>query len=72
MVKYLVEECHCNPDEKDGQGQTPLYWASCGGHLDIVQYLIEECRATITEKIIEEIKYYLLEQQKKQKSNQNQ
>ena len=80
IVKYLVEECHCNPETKDKKGLTPLHEVSCGSHLDMVKYLVEKCGVTIDDEMItaansrgvENIKDYLLEQQKKQKSNQNQ
>ena len=76
IVKYLVETGKCDVDAKDKFGWTALHAASWQGHLDIVKCLVEK-GATITEKSIEdadtqEIKNYLLEQQKEQKRNQNQ
>ena len=79
IVKYLVEECHCNVDIQDKNGKTALHYACMDDYLDIdiVKYLVEKCKATITDVIIqtagnEEIKNYLREQQKEQKRNQNQ
>ena len=79
VVQYLVETVKCDVDAPDKDGRTALYWVAMKGHLDdIVKYLVEKCHATITPGIIgitrnkQEIKNYLLEQQQKQKSNQNQ
>ena len=76
-VKYLIEECHCDPDTQDNSGWTALGYAAEEKHEDIVQYLVEKCKATITDGIIRyakplKMKTYLREQLKKQNSNQNQ
>ena len=42
MVKYLVVEQHCDPMDKNEGNSTPLHYACCNGHLNIVQYLISE------------------------------
>ena len=42
VVKYLIEECHCNVEAKDNKGKTPLYIALDRGCLDIVKYFIEK------------------------------
>ena len=41
VMKYLIQECHCNPDtrfEKD----TLLHIAAAHGHLDFVKYFVED------------------------------
>jgi ankyrin repeat protein len=53
VVKYLIEECHCNP--RQGQKQhrrgfskrTALHWACRNGHLEVVQYLVDHCGPVI-------------------------
>ena len=43
IVKYLIEECHCDPQIRNLKGDTPLHIA-CQCEKDvIVKYLIEEC-----------------------------
>ena len=41
VVKYLIEEKHCNPNILDGQWCTPLQYACMHGHLDVIKYLIK-------------------------------
>ena len=77
IVKHLIEECHCDPDTQDNSDWTALSYAAEKKHEDIVQYLVEKCKATITDRIIQcakplKMKTYLREQLKKQNSNQNQ
>ena len=43
MVKYLVKECHCNPNSENWFGNTPLHEACRYGDIQMVKYLIEEC-----------------------------
>ena len=50
IVKYLVEECHCDASEKDVAGRAALHLASIRGHLNIVKYLVEECHCDASEK----------------------
>lgn len=55
IVKYLIEDCGCNP--REGQRQyrrgfakrTALHWACRNGHLGVVQYLIQSCGPIILE-----------------------
>ena len=42
IVKYLINECHCNPNSIAKYGRTPLHDACGSGYLDIIQYFIEE------------------------------
>uniref|UniRef100_A0A1X7VDQ8 Uncharacterized protein n=1 Tax=Amphimedon queenslandica TaxID=400682 RepID=A0A1X7VDQ8_AMPQE len=40
-IKYLINECHCDPMATTKDGETILHRAA--GHIDIVKYLINEC-----------------------------
>ena len=42
VVKYLVEERHCDVECRNKDGDTPLHAAALAGKLDIVQYLISD------------------------------
>ena len=44
VIKYLVEQCKCNPSHSDCEGVTPLHMAAQCGHLEVVQYLTLEQR----------------------------
>ena len=44
IMKYLVEEQGENPDVKDDNGNTPLHVSVICGSLDILKYLIEQCK----------------------------
>ena len=50
IVKYLIEECHCDLEAKDRYRNTPLHQAVRFGHLNIVKYLIEDCHCDPKEK----------------------
>ena len=41
IVKFLVEQHHCDPACTNAIGATPLHFACWEGHLDAVRYLIE-------------------------------
>jgi hypothetical protein len=49
IVKYLIEQCHANVEEKDNYGWTPLHIASARGKIKVVKYLIEQCHANVEE-----------------------
>ena len=51
IVRLLVTEFNCNPQQKDSEGRTAVHFASAQGHLDIVQYLVgkHSCSATDTD-----------------------
>ena len=40
IVRFLVEECHCDPRIHDKYGNTPLHCACKGGSIDIVKFLV--------------------------------
>ena len=42
VMRYLIEEQHCNPKCVDKCGVTPLHHSARRGHLQAVRYLIEE------------------------------
>ena len=42
MTRRLVEQYHCDPENRDSGGDTPLHVACLRGHLNIVRYLISE------------------------------
>lgn len=41
VLKYLLEEIECDVNSVNFFGHTPLFFAVCGSHLTIIQYLIE-------------------------------
>ena len=45
-VKDFVENQHVNPNEykDDKHGKTALHWASHYGHLEVMKYLVENCK----------------------------
>lgn len=58
MVKYLIEQCHCSPNQvqkgkRSFNGRTPLHWSARNGHLNVVIYLVEECQIKIDAKTID-------------------
>ena len=50
VVKYLIEQCHANVEEKDNSGWTPLHYASVNGQIEVAKYLIEQCHANVEAK----------------------
>ena len=42
VTRRLVEQCHCDLESRDQDGDTPLHVASREGHVDIVRYLVSE------------------------------
>ena len=43
VTRDLITKYHCDPHERDGNGQTCLHWAAGGNHVDVMRYLINEC-----------------------------
>ena len=43
VSKDLITKYHCDPQERDSDGQTCLHWAARGNHVDVMRYLIDEC-----------------------------
>ena len=43
VTKDLITKYHCDPHERDGDGDTCLHWAALGNHVDVMRYLIDEC-----------------------------
>lgn len=41
VVKYLVEECGCDPSRAESGKKSPLLCAVCGNHVHIVKYLTD-------------------------------
>ena len=46
-VRFLTEEKHQNPLQKDEKGDTALHTAAEGGSLDVLKYFISEKTATL-------------------------
>ena len=51
IVRYLVEECKCDPNQAQHQnqqrgfgGRTALHWAARKGHVHVVEYLLSKVR----------------------------
>ena len=47
IIKYLLNETDCNPNLRDDDKQTGLYWAVVGVGNDCAQYLYSEERVKI-------------------------
>lgn len=48
LVKYLIEECECDPNQtqqgkRSFSGRTSLHWAARNGHFEVVEYLVCDC-----------------------------
>ena len=43
IVQLLITTYNCSPLQKDADTLLALHYAALGGHLDIVQYFIQEC-----------------------------
>jgi ankyrin repeat protein len=50
VVKYIVEQCQANVEDKDTKGLTPLHIAANEGHIEIVKYLFEKYPANVEQK----------------------
>ena len=48
VIKYLVEQCNCNPSHLDSERVTPLHLAAKCGHLEVLRYLTLEHCGTVT------------------------
>ena len=44
VVKYLINEQHCDPNSKGQYGRTPLHYACNIGHTDIIDYLLSDLK----------------------------
>ena len=42
VVKYLVNELHCDINAKNKSLSTPLSWAAFNGHKSVVEFLLEK------------------------------
>jgi ankyrin repeat protein len=47
VVEFLMEQPDPNVEAKDGDGRTPLHYASINGHLEVIKFLIERCHANV-------------------------
>uniref|UniRef100_A0A1X7USA7 Uncharacterized protein n=1 Tax=Amphimedon queenslandica TaxID=400682 RepID=A0A1X7USA7_AMPQE len=43
VTKDLITKYHCDPQERDSEGQACLHWAAEGNHVDVMRCLIDEC-----------------------------
>ena len=50
IIKELINTYKCDALQKDSEGWTPLQYAVHGGHLRIVQYLVQECGGNIYDR----------------------
>lgn len=46
-VNLLIQEFHIDVESRDHRGCTAMQMANENGHLDVVQYLIHQCHATL-------------------------
>jgi ankyrin repeat protein len=44
LVKYLILDKGCDPNDRNHRGLVPLHNAVLGEHLDITEFLIEHCK----------------------------
>ena len=48
VLKYLKEQLNCDPSATNNKRQImPIHFACVKGHIDIIQYLVEECAVKI-------------------------
>ena len=47
IIKYLVEEKHCDPLCTNQFGAIPLHDAAVNGHLQTVQYFVKVCNCPV-------------------------
>ena len=47
IVRYLVNECNCDPMATDSSKRTVLHYAAAYGSTDVVKYLINECNCDL-------------------------
>ena len=45
VTKDLITKYHCDPHERDREGQTCLHYAAQGNQVDMMRYLIDECQS---------------------------
>ena len=45
---FQVQEAHCNPNERDFDGATPLHFAASCGQTKVVEWLLQMGGANIT------------------------
>ena len=45
-MKFLTLEKHCNPNQRDIKKNTPLHYAAKYGHLQVVQFFVEELKCS--------------------------
>ncbi|XP_067012316.2 espin [Anabrus simplex] len=51
LVQYLIEEARACVKATDNlKGRTALHWAACGGHCDVLMYLVKEANMNPSEK----------------------
>ena len=43
VIRYLIEECKCDPMCRRNDGWTPLHFACAEGNVNVVRYLITQC-----------------------------
>ncbi|KAI9018012.1 ankyrin repeat-containing domain protein [Phycomyces nitens] len=54
IVKSLLEKTD-GLNSKDEDGRTALHWAASGGHVDVVQFLLEKGALTLRDEVIHDI-----------------
>uniref|UniRef100_A0A1X7UB74 Death domain-containing protein n=2 Tax=Amphimedon queenslandica TaxID=400682 RepID=A0A1X7UB74_AMPQE len=42
VTKDFITKYHCDPQERDSEGQNCLHWAAADNHVDVMRYLIDE------------------------------
>ena len=53
IVKYLIEQCHCDINIKI-KGFSALHWATSAKRLEIVKYFVKQCHCKVDVKDEEE------------------
>ena len=59
VIRYLIEECKCDPMCRANNGWIPLHLACSGSNVNAVKYLTTQCRCDQCVKLMMVGVYYI-------------